>query len=203
MRPHDCRRRQWTDLPFEACLYGIRLSCIRHETYNLFRLQDLPNAHRNSAFRHILKGWEPSCPQLLSPASFIQSDHNVRLFRFEISRWVIEREMAVLPDSNEGYIDGSRDQFPSDFANHFCRVFLSMEQMVLRNARFPNQSLLQKLAEARWMRLGQPDVLIQVEHLHPLPIDIRQRRKHFQKLKLRRPRSCDQSRPPVIRNGGA
>ena len=87
------------------CLPGIG-----HDSEYFLRLHNLPHGHRDSLRWHCRKILEPSFSHLLEPASFVEVDHDESLFGFEIRRWIVESEMAVLADANERYVDRSGTQ---------------------------------------------------------------------------------------------
>jgi len=69
----------------------------RHDTQDLFRLQDLAHAHGNGAPRHVSEDREPSLAKLLAPTGLVKLDDNIRLLSFEIRWRIVEREMSILP----------------------------------------------------------------------------------------------------------
>ena len=69
-------------------------------------LQDLANAHGDGLARNIFHTGEPPFPQLLAPAGLIQVYDDKWIFRLEVGRGVIEGQVAVLANADQGHIDG-------------------------------------------------------------------------------------------------
>jgi hypothetical protein len=65
--------------------------------------------------------------------------------------------------------------------------------MVPGDSCLPDQSLLQKAAEARGVRRWCSDVFVQVKHLDLLPVDSGKARQRIEKLELGRARGRDQA----------
>ena len=93
------------DRSLQTGLNGFGFSLVRHTTDNRFALHDLANRHRNGAFRNFPQVSEPSLPRLLPSTGFVEMNHNVRSRGFEVRRRVIEGEVAVFSNSDEGHID--------------------------------------------------------------------------------------------------
>ena len=74
---------------FKTVFNGFRFSTIRYRTDYLSGFHDLIYRHRNSPFGHIADCFEPSLPELLSPAIFIQLNDYKWIQGFEISRRIV------------------------------------------------------------------------------------------------------------------
>ena len=93
--------------------------------------------------------------------------------------------MAVLADADEGHVDGrGGSSRPTALADEL-RVLLAVEQVGHRDARGPDQPLLQILPEARRMRRRHPEILIEMEQLDLCPGQIAPGDERFEKLELR------------------
>src|SRR5439155_7715013 len=57
------------------------------------------------------------------------------------------------------------------------------------------------IANACWVRNWQPNVFIQMKHLHALPVDIRSLGQSIQEFKLRGPGCSNNSRCALFRDG--
>src|SRR5580693_5730241 len=90
MRPQNRGRGHWADFTIEAGLDRMRLPSIGHDSEYFLRLHNLPHGHRDSLRWHRRKIFEPSFSHLLEPASFVEVDHDERLFGFEIRWWIVE-----------------------------------------------------------------------------------------------------------------
>src|ERR1700730_4865324 len=136
MGPQDRSGGERTDFAVETRFHGIGFSGVWHDAHDLLCLQDLAHTHRNCALRYICECCEPTFPKLLAPASFIQLDHQIRLFGFKICGRIVEREMPIFTDPDERYINGRREH---------CRTGVSNDSRLL------NQELLQEPAETGGM----------------------------------------------------
>ncbi len=95
MDAQDRSRRHRTDFRLDAALDRLRFARIRHDSNDFFSLQNLTYRHGNRLpwnFRDIR---EPGLAYLLAAAGFIEADDKISVFRLEIRRWIVERQMAV------------------------------------------------------------------------------------------------------------
>src|SRR4026208_1115304 len=99
------RGMQRTHAPLNTVFNCLRLSLIGDDTQNMSRFENLLNRHRNGLRRNFVETIEPTLSQLLPPARFIECYHEIRLFSFEISRWVVESQMAIFADADKRDID--------------------------------------------------------------------------------------------------
>src|SRR5437016_3396230 len=147
--------RRWSqraDLSFKARFDRFRFSSIRDDANNLFRFQNLAHAHGNGSARYVVQSWELSFPELLTPASFIQRNNQIFFLGFKIGGRIVEGEMPVLSDSNKSDIDGGSMQCLAGATNYFGWISLTVEQMVMSDSGFSNQTLLKIIGEAGRMR---------------------------------------------------
>jgi hypothetical protein len=84
---------------------GLGLSFVGHAANNCRAFHDLPDRHGNRSHGNLLEAFEPSLPQLLPSTGFVEMNHDVRSRGFEVRRRVIEGDVAVFSNSDEGYID--------------------------------------------------------------------------------------------------
>lgn len=69
------------------------------------RLQNLVDGHADGVGRNVLEGGKPTLSDLLIATRLVKMHHVVRFGRFEISRRVIEGQMAVFADTDQSNID--------------------------------------------------------------------------------------------------
>src|SRR5438876_40843 len=101
VRAQDGRRRQRADFAFEAGLYCLRFSCLGNDCKDFLRLQDLAHGHGNRPLGNVREVREPGLSHLLAAAGLIQVNDEIGFFGLEIRRRVIERQMAILADSDK------------------------------------------------------------------------------------------------------
>jgi len=123
---------------------------------------------------HVFQCSEPTFSHLLATASFVQGDDQIRSVEVEICRRIVECEVTVLSDTHEGNVNGRRTQGLADDANHLSRIVFAVDQMIVGDASFLNQPFPQITAEAGGMGIRDPDILIEMKHLHLGPVDVRE-----------------------------
>ena len=85
---------------------------------------------------------------LLSPARFIERHDEVGLACVEVCRRIVEGEMPVLADADEGHIDRRRSDLMADRLADDFRILLAVEQVRGRDSGRTNQPLVEILAKA-------------------------------------------------------
>jgi hypothetical protein len=135
----------------------------------------------------------------LTPARLVQLNDEIWALGEEVCRGIVEGEMTVLADTDKGDIDwGRRNRSPGRVGNR-PRVMFAVEEVVSRDARRPNQPLAQIPAEARRMLHRETDVLVEVEHLHPRPVDPWRGHQRLEKFDLRSTSRRDDARQRLRR----
>src|SRR3954451_10637020 len=179
-RPHVGHR------PFEDLVHGLRLALIGHGEDHHVARQDAPDRHRDRFGRHIVEGGEPALAELLAAAALIQRDNLVGHRRVEVSRRIVEGEMAVLADAGEHHVDRMGIEHGVDTLDltlEVRRVALDeVESAELRKA--PGEALLQIAPEARRMRIGHGDILVEMKGSDTRPVDFVVLDKAFKHLEL-------------------
>ena len=128
---------------------------------------------------------KPSFTDLLLAAGFVELDDDVGFLGFEVGGRIVEGEVAVFADTDEGDVDrGGGDGF-ADFSDHGGGIFFTVEKVRIGDTGFGDQALFEKFAETRWVRHRQADVLVEVEELDFLPVDAGLGDQGFEKFELR------------------
>src|ERR1019366_1911440 len=92
-------------------------------------------------------------------ASLVAQD-DVRLFRFEVCRRIVESDVPILTNTEKGDVDWLRSQVFANTAHGLGRICsITFEQVIPGDAGLPDQLLQQHLTKAPGMRDRQPDVL--------------------------------------------
>ena len=163
------------------------------------RFEDLAHRHRDGLRRHLVDRGEPSLAHLLTPARLVQLHDEVWALGQEVCRRIVEGEMPVLADADKGDIDRGRPNRIAGRVGNRPRVVLAVEQVVRQDARRTDQPLEQIPAEARGMVHRETDVLVEVEHLHPRPVDPGRGHQRLEEFDLRRASRRDDARPRLRR----
>ena len=128
--------------------------------HNLFR------THRYSLLRNVIECTEPSLSHLLHPTPLIKVHDLVCLICIEVSGRIIERDMAVLADSDDAYVNLILPQLLRQLPDIPLDIALAIDEIGRLEIDLGNEPLLEILPEARTMALGKGDILIKMEHLH-------------------------------------
>src|SRR5206468_2834694 len=72
----------------------------------------------------------------------------------------------------KGNIDGRGAQRLTHAADNFAGITIAVQQMMLGDPGFVNQTLEKIFAKAGRMSNGQPDVFVEVKDLDTLPVDV-------------------------------
>ncbi|MHC4520745.1 MAG: hypothetical protein ACYTAS_19315 [Planctomycetota bacterium] len=65
----------------------------------------LPNTHGDGLAGDLLEPLEPPLAELLLSTLLIEVHHDVGFVRLEVSRWIIERQVPVLADTDTGDVN--------------------------------------------------------------------------------------------------
>src|SRR5204862_2902818 len=106
----------------------------------------------DGALRHFVDASEPAFPHLLAPARIVERHDQVRLFGVEISGWIVEGQVTVFADADEGDVNRACRELTPDLPAHLARIAIGLEQV---EAGYPgrlNQPFAQVFAEAGRMR---------------------------------------------------
>src|SRR5437773_9188742 len=184
MCPQNGSRRHRTDFSIETQLDRWSFARVRNDANNLLCFQDLSYRHGDGLPRDFRNTCKPALSDLLAQASFIEFDDEVGLFCLEIRRRIVKRQMPVLSDADESNVRGRRSQSFANAADNFSRITVAVKQVILRNPHLVNQTFQKILAEAGGMSDWKPNVLIEVKHLHSLPVDVSRIGQRVQKIQL-------------------
>ncbi len=201
--PMSLQNRRWADVghrSFQSASYGLGFAPVRHGHNYATALHDLSNAHRNSPGRHIVERCEPPLAQLLATTLLVEVDYDVRRFRFKIRRRIIERKVSIFTDAHKRRINGVFAYESSQSIALGLRVCgAAVDKVDCRQARHQfNKPLTQIPAETRRMVFIETDVLIEVKHRYPGPVDIAGRHKMAEGLKLAGARGENDISPGVV-----
>ena len=159
---------------FQHALDGLSFAFIGNNVDDDFALEDLGNAHAESMGGHSVKGGEPAFAQLLTAAGVIQFDHEESLVGVEVSRGIVESDVAVFADTDEGDINGvfSHDLFHIGAeGGGIIGVAVDEEDFSQLAGQLVDEVLAQVEAETCFVSGGETDVLIQVEEGDFGPVD--------------------------------
>ena len=107
----------------------------------------------------------PSCWRRQASSSV---DHQVGLLGLEVGGRIVEGEVAVLADAHEGDVDGAAREERAHARGLRRRVGgVALDEVEGARVDALDDPLPQVAAEARGMRVGQPDVLVEVEEHRP------------------------------------
>src|SRR5205814_6099715 len=101
-------------------------------------------------------------------------------------RGIVKGEVAVFADPNQSYIDRSSLKGVSDISNDFRRVLFSVEEMVMRDANFVDQTRQEIVSETGRMSRWQPDVFVEMKHFDVFPVNAWQAGESVQQFELGR-----------------
>ena len=99
MIPQNGGGRHRADLAIETSLDRFRLARPWNNRNQLIDFHDLLDRHGYRLFWHLCDVGEPSLADLLMAAGFVELDNQIGFFGVEVSRRVIEGEMAVLSNA--------------------------------------------------------------------------------------------------------
>ena len=105
----------------------------------------------------------------------------------EVGGRVVEREVAVLADAHERDVDRVAGEDARPRARHSAAGSAASPSMKWNapGCTRSHEPLAQVLAEARGVRVGQPDVLVEVEEDGARPVDARRFHEAVEELELR------------------
>ena len=171
---------------FQHTLDRLSFAFIGNNVDDDFALEDLGNAHAESMGGHSVKGGEPAFAQLLTAAGVIQFDHEESLVGVEVSRGIVESDVAVFADADESDIDG---MFSHDFLHFGAEsggifgIAVDEEDFSQLAGQLVDEVLAEIETETGFVSGGETDVLIQVEEGHFGPVDaglLNQEAHHFE-----------------------
>src|SRR5712691_5152782 len=183
------------DLSLQRIAHRRGLAGVGHHAQDPACLHDLADRHRDRPPGHVLQALEPALAELLPAARLVEPHHDVRLLGREIGRRVVEGEVAVLADADEGQVDlAAADQLA-----HAARLRLrirpvTLDEMESAGMDAVGEALLQVTAEARRVGRGQAHVLVEMEEDGTPPVDVGSAHELLQELELRRPGRGDHAR---------
>src|SRR5215469_719802 len=93
--------------------------------------------------------------------------------------------MTIFADADKCDIDGSLPNLSRHLRNDFARITLTVEQMDARDAHLVYQAFTQVFSETCRVRRWHVEILVEMKHLHVLPVDIGGPGKLLEELKLR------------------
>lgn len=136
-------------------------------------------------FGDIVECWKPAFVELLAAAGVVESNYGVRLQRFEIGGRIVEGEMAVFSDADEGDINLGKLQFVANSFHQLAGIFGAAQKMVLADADFIDEALAQIFAEAGGVSFGEADIFVEMKHFDAAPIDAGHGGEGREKFELR------------------
>ena len=80
---------------------------------------------------------------MLTPASIIEIDHDKGFLSFEIRRRIVEGQVSVLPDPNEGDVNRSFADLSGNLCNRMLRISAAVEEVILDDSNFVDQALVE------------------------------------------------------------
>ena len=173
---------------------------VRHTANNLPRLHDAMDRHADRVRRNFIHRPEPSLANLLFATSFIELDNVIRRFGLEIRRWVVERKMRILSNSNHCHIDRASEKLIGRFGTNLFWIRQAIK-VVEGSQRYPiNESLFQVPAERRGMVFADPDIFIKMKRIDLGPIDPGFFDQAFEDFELARTRCNNHSRFALLSN---
>lgn len=149
--------------------------------------------HRNGLFGHVGHCGKPALTQLLLTAVLIEVHNDVRVGRFYIARWVVERKMPVFADSNKRNVNRVLfDQFVEALALYlWVTAAIDVVERGEWSFEFLREPLLQVLLERGRVLLCHANIFIEMETRHLAPVDTGDLFEHFEHLELRCARGKD------------
>src|SRR5438045_3946647 len=147
---------QGADLCFEAIFDRLRFSFIGNDAQDVARLENLSDGHRDRSSRNFFKAAEPPFADLLTPASLVEFDNQIRLCRFKVGGRIVESQMTVFADADERRINRvSRDNL-SQSAALVLRVWpLTFDVIKIGRMNALSDALPEILSETRRVRAAQ------------------------------------------------
>ena len=94
----------------------------------------------------------------------------VDLRGLEVSRWIVESQMAIFTDANHRQIDGGLGPKSIGFGDHFFWAFRSVQEMKRTDGDFVYESSRKVATKTGWMGAVQSQVFIQMKSVHPVPV---------------------------------
>src|SRR5262249_22318698 len=89
----------------------------------------------------LVQGLEPALAQLLTPASIIEIDHQEGFLGCEIRRGIVEGQVAILTDADEGDVNRSFADLSRNLGNNFPRISGAGQEVIVDNSHFVDQTL--------------------------------------------------------------
>jgi len=140
---------------------------------------------------------------LLAAASFVEIDNEIGNFGLEIGGWIVERKMGVFADAGEDDVDGRGGEELADAERRFVRSGFGIEQMVMLDAGFANQSIEKVFAKTGRMGDGQADVFVEMKEFDSLPIEFIRSSESVEKIQLGSSGGGDDASAAAIKDGVA
>src|SRR5712691_7507264 len=183
------------DLSLQRIAHGRGLAGVGHHAQDPARLHDLADRHRDRPLGHVLQAREPAFAELLPAARLVEPHHDVRLLGREIGRRVVEGEVAVLADADEGEVDLAATDQLADAARlrRWIRP-VALDEVEGTRVDAVREALLEVAPEAGRVGCGQAHVLVEMEEDRTPPVDVGSAHERFQELELRRSGGGDHAR---------
>ncbi len=152
---------------------GGGLAMVRDGADDVFGLHDLADGHGDGSFGDIGQGVEPAFAELLATAGFIEMDDDVGFFGFEIGWGVIEREVSVFTDADEGDINGVFADDVVEAAAFLVPVGVGIDVVEASEweGELADEALPEVEAEGSGVGDGDGDVFVEVEGGDEVPGD--------------------------------
>lgn len=140
---------------------------------------------------------------MLTAASFVEVDDEIRSFGLEIGGRIVEREMGVFADAGEGDVYRRGGEELADAERSFVRGSVGIEQMVMPHAGFMNQAIEKVFAKTGGVGDRQADVLVEMKELDFLPVEFLRSNESVEKIQLGSSGCNDDARAAAIEDGVA
>jgi len=179
-------RAQGADFQLEAVSNGLRFPPIGYDTEHVFGFDNLLDRHGDGLPRDIINSLEPTFAYLLAPACLIEFDNKIRFPRLEVGWRIIESQVPVLPNANEGRVNYlARDQLAD--AHTLCQGIriIAVDEVKRTGSDAINDPVLQVSSETGRVRGGKIHIFVKVKESSQRPVYILLPNKLIEKLELR------------------
>src|SRR5215469_11204064 len=170
VRAQDRCRSEGADFAVKTFLDRLRFACVGNNTENFLGFENLGTGHRDGATGHLLQALEPALAQLLTPASIIEIDHQERFRGSKIGWRIVEGQVSILPDADEGDVNRSFADLSRNLGNGLLRISVALEEVIVDDSNFVEQALAKIFLKAGRVIARQADVFVQMKHLDIFPV---------------------------------
>ena len=167
---------------------------------NVAAFKDLSHAHTDGLLRDLFQCGKPPFARLLLPTGLIQFDDQIGLLCLEIGRWIVEGQVCVFSNPNEGHIDGMLSEYLADSLALGSGISFATEEMELSHGdgQATDESLPQVQAKGGRVGERQVDVFVEMKTDDLLPVDRLGLCQAFQHFQLRSSRGYNNICVPLF-----